>query len=65
MQKYDEIIEEQEKTGIINVNKKEPFLNEMLGTGPGILQKIFEILVKARCHKFLLVSDIHSAFLSI
>ena len=37
----------------------------MLETGPCLLPKIFEILLRARCHKFLLVSNIQSAFLNI
>ena len=37
----------------------------MLETRPCLLPKIFEILLRARCHKFLLVSDIQSAFLNI
>ena len=46
-------------------NKNGPSLNEMLETGPCLLSKIFEVLLRARCHKFLLVSDIQSAFLNI
>ena len=102
-QKYDDVIKEQEKTGIIepvndseiikpgevhyvpyrevlrddrattkvrivcdaSANKNGPSLNEMLETRPCFLPKIFEILLRARCHKFLLVRDIQSAFLNI
>ena len=97
--KYDDVIKEQEKTGIIepvndseiikpsevqyiphrevvrddratikfrivydgNVNKN----GSSLKTVPCILSKIFKILLKARFHKFLLVSDVQSAFLNI
>ena len=48
-----------------SANKNGPSLNEMLETGPCRLPKIFEILLRARCHKFLLVSNIQSAFLNI
>ena len=103
LQKYDDIIKEQEKTGITepvndseivtpgevyyiphrevvrddrattkvcivysaSADKNGPSLNEMLETRPCLLPKIFEILLRARCHKFLLVSDIQSAFLNI
>ena len=37
----------------------------MLETGPCLLPKIFEILRRGRCHKFILVNDIQSAFLNI
>ena len=37
----------------------------MLETGPCLLPKNFEILLRAKCHKFLLVSDNQSAFLNI
>ena len=103
LQKYDDIIKEQEKTDITepvndseivtpgevyyiphrevvrddrattkvcivysaSADKNGPSLNEMLETRPCLLPKIFEILLRARCHKFLLVSDIQSAFLNI
>ena len=98
LQKHDDIIKEQEKTGIIEpvndseilklgevcyiphkevvrddcataevciANKNGPSLIEMLETGPCLLLKHFEILLRGRCHKFLLVSDIQSAFLNI
>ena len=45
--------------------KNGPSLNEKLETGPCLLPKIFEILLRARSHKFLLVSDIQSAILNI
>ena len=48
-----------------SANKNEPSLNEMLETRPCLLPKIFEVLVRGRCHKFLLVSDIQSAVLNI
>ena len=103
LKKYDDIIKDQEKTGIIepvndleivkpgeihyiphtevvrddhattkvrivydaSANKNGLSLNKMLETGPCLLPKIFEILRRVRCHKFLLVSDIQSAFLNI
>ena len=103
LQKYDDIIKEQEKTGIIepvndseivkpgevhyishrevvredratttvyvvcnaSANKNGSSLNEMLKTGPCPLLKIFETLIRRRCHKFLLVTNIQSAFLNI
>ena len=46
-------------------NKNGPSLNEMLETGPCIMFKVFEILLRTRCHKFLLVSHTQSAFLNI
>ena len=46
-------------------NKNGPSLNEMLETGPCIVFKVFEILLRAIRHKFLLVSDTQSAFLNI
>ena len=46
-------------------NKNGPSLNEILETGPCLLPKIFEILLRAICHKFLLVIDIQSVFLNI
>ena len=78
LQKYDDIIKEQEEIGITepgndlessarrsvrtvydaSANKNGPSSNEMLKTGPCLLPKIFEILLRARCHKFLLVIDI-------
>ena len=99
LQKHDDVIKEQEKTGIIepvndsviikpvevhyiphrevvrddletikvrivydgNVNKN----GSSLKTIPCILPKIFEILLRARFHKLLLVSDVQSAFLNI
>ena len=46
-------------------NKNGSSLNEMLETGRCFLPKIFQILLRADCHKFVLVSDIQSAFLNI
>ena len=40
-------------------------LNDCLETGPGLLPKIFEILVRFRCFKYALTSDIKSTFLNI
>ena len=40
-------------------------LNDCLETGPCLLPKIFEILVRFRCFKYALTSDIKSAFLNI
>ena len=40
-------------------------LNECLETGPCMLPKIFEILVRFRCYRYALTSDIKSAFLNI
>ena len=40
-------------------------LNDCLETGPCPLPKIFEILVRFRCFKYALTSDIKSAFLNI
>ena len=102
LQKHDDIIKKQEKTGIVEpvnilkltswwsslyisqrivredrattkvrivydarANKNGPSLNEMLETGPCIVFKVFEILLRAIRHKFLLVSDTQSAFLNI
>ena len=48
-----------------SANKSGSSLNEVLETRHCLLLKIFEILLRARCHKFLLVSDIQSAFLNI
>ena len=56
------------KVRIVNdasANKNGLSLNEMLETEPCLLQKIFEILLRARCHKFVLVSHIQSVFLNI
>ena len=37
-------------------------INDDLETGPNMLPKILDIIVRSRCYKFLLVSDIKSAF---
>ena len=48
-----------------SANKNGSSLNEMFKTGPCPLLKIFETLLRPRCHKFLLVADIQPAFLNI
>ena len=40
-------------------------LNDCLETGPCLLPKLFDILVRFRCWKYALLSDIKSAFLNI
>ena len=43
----------------------QPSLNDCLKTGPCLLPKIFDVVVRFRCYKYPLVSDIKSAFLNI
>ena len=48
-----------------SANNNGSSLNESLETGPCLLPKLFEILLRSRCYKYLLLSDIQSAFLNI
>ena len=65
------VIRDDRKTTKIRVvydasaNKNGPSLNECLETGPCLLPKIFEILVRFRAYKYCLTSDIKAAFLNI
>ena len=45
--------------------KNKPSLNDCLQVGPCMLPKIFDIMVRFRCFKYALTSDIKSAFLNI
>ena len=45
--------------------KNKPSLNDCLQVGPYMLPKIFDIMVRFRCFKYALTSDIKSAFLNI
>ena len=40
-------------------------LNDLLQNGPCLLPKIFDILIRFRCYKYAVTSDIKSAFLNI
>ena len=42
-----------------------PSLNECLESGPCLLPKLFNVLVRFRAYKFGLTSDIKSAFLNV
>ena len=44
---------------------KEPYLNDLLETGPSLQPLIFDILLKNRMHKFCLTGDVKKAFLQI
>ena len=48
-----------------SANKNGPSLNKSLETGPCLLTKIFDILVRFRTFKYGLTSDIKAAFLNI
>ena len=56
------------KTRIVfdaSTRRKGPSLNEFLEAGPCLLPKVFDVLLRCRAHKILLISDIQSAFLNI
>ena len=42
-----------------------PSLNECLDAGPSLLPKIFDLLVRFRSYRYVMISDIQSAFLNI
>ena len=44
---------------------EKPSLNDCLETGPNLLPKIFDILVRFRAYKYAITSDIKAAFLNI
>jgi len=43
----------------------DPLLNDFLNTGPNYIPKLFDVLMKFRCHRIALVCDIEKAFLMI
>ena len=48
-----------------STRRKGPSLNEFLEAGPCLLPKVFDILLRCRAYKILLMSDTQSAFLKI
>ena len=42
-----------------------PSLNDCLYTGPALVQKILDILIRFRCHRVALIGDIEKAFLML
>ena len=42
-----------------------PSLNDSLETGPCLIPKIFDIIIRFRSYKYVITSDIKSAFLNI
>ena len=69
---HREVIREQKTTTKIRIvydasakMKNRPSLNDCLEKGPCMLPKIFDIIVRFRCFKYVVTSDIQSAFLNI
>ena len=68
---HREVIREKKETTKLRIvcdassKVKGPSLNNCLETGPCLLAKIFDILIRFRSYKYGIISDIKSAFLNI
>ena len=51
--------------GSAKSDAKDLSLNDFLDTGPNYIPKLFELLLRFRCHRIALVGDIEKAFLMI
>ena len=66
-----EVVKEERETTKLRIvydasaNQNGPSINESLHSGPSLLPKIFDILVRFRSYKYAIISDIQSAFLNI
>ena len=68
---HSEVIKEERETTKLRIvydasaNQNGPSVNEILHSGPSLLPKIFDILVRFKSYKYAILSDIQSAFLNI
>ena len=68
---HREVVTEERETTKLRIvydassNQNGPSINESLHSGPSLLPKIFDILVRFRSCKYAIISDIQSAFLNI
>ena len=68
---HSEVIKEERETTKLRIvydasaNQNGPSVNEILHSGPSLLQKIFDILVRFKSYKYEILSDIQPAFLNI
>ena len=51
--------------GSAKTAKSEPSINECLQTGPNLIPKLFDVLVRFRSHRIAVTADIEKAFLMI
>ena len=51
--------------GSAKLNESEPSLNECLQTGPNLIPKLFDVLLRFRAHPIAITADIEKAFLMI
>ena len=51
--------------GSAKTAKLEPSINECLQTGPNLISKLFDVLVRFRSHRIAVTADIEKAFLMI
>ena len=68
---HKEVVKEERETTKLRIvynasaNQNGPSINESLNSGPSLLPKIFDILVRFRSYKYAIISDIQSAFWNI